>query len=49
LGLAEAKALGMPTLPIVTIPHPLGGLPPGQVEKKADQVLEDVIQALFHF
>ena len=46
LGLAEAWALGMPTLPIVVVPHPVGGLSPGQVEKKADQVFEDVIQAL---
>ena len=46
LGLAEAKALGLPTLPIVTVPHPVGGLSPGQVEKKADRVLRDVIQAL---
>jgi hypothetical protein len=38
--------LGLPTLPIVTVPHPVGGLHPEQVEKKADQVLEDVIQAL---
>ena len=36
----------MPTLPIVTVPHPVGGLSPGQVEKKADQALEDVVQAL---
>jgi len=46
LGLAEAKALGMPTLSIVTVPHPVGGLPAGGVEKKADQALKDVIQAL---
>jgi len=30
----------MPTLPIVTVPHPVGGLRPGEVEKKADQILE---------
>jgi hypothetical protein len=36
----------MPHLPIVTVPHPLGGLPPGQVEKKADQALQEVIRAL---
>jgi len=36
----------MPTLPIVTVPHPVGGLRPGEVEKKADQILEDVVQAL---
>ncbi len=36
----------MPTLPIVTVPHPVGGLSPGQVEKKADQALDAVILAL---
>jgi hypothetical protein len=36
----------MATLPIVTVPHPVGGLRSGEVEKKADQVLEDVFQAL---
>ncbi|HYB20811.1 MAG TPA: UGSC family (seleno)protein, partial [Thermodesulfobacteriota bacterium] len=46
MGLAEARALGMASLPIVTVPHPVGGLPPAQVEKKADQALEDVVRAL---
>ena len=36
----------MTSLPIVIVPHPVGGLPPGQVEQKADRVFEDVIQAL---
>jgi len=36
----------MASLPIVTVPHPVGGLPPAQVEKKADQALEDVVRAL---
>ena len=46
MGLAEASALGMATLPIVTVPHPVGGLRPGEVEKKAELVLEDVVSAL---
>jgi len=36
----------MATLPIVTVPHPVGGLRPGEVEKKAELVLEDVVSAL---
>ena len=36
----------MAALPIVIVPHPVGGLSSGQVEKKADQVFEDVVQAL---
>lgn len=46
LALAEARALGMPDLPIVTVPHPVGGLLPEHVEKKADQALKEVIRAL---
>ena len=38
--------MGLPSLPIVTVPHPVGGLPPGQVEQKADHALKDVMQAL---
>ena len=36
----------MPGLPIVTVRHPVGGLRPGEVEKKAELVLEDVVSAL---
>jgi len=36
----------MATLPLVVVPHPVGGLRRGEVEKKADQVLEDVVRAL---
>ncbi len=36
----------MSHLPIVAVPHPLGGIPPAQVENKADQALRGVVQAL---
>lgn len=46
LGQAEAEALGMSTLPIVTITHPLAGLLPPDVEGRADSVLEEVVHVL---
>jgi len=46
LGRAEAQALGMPNLAIVTVPHPVGGIEPEKVAPKADNALEDVIEAL---
>lgn len=36
----------MPMLPLVAVPHPVGGLPHGEVEKKADQALDDIFHAL---
>lgn len=48
LGQSEAEALGMSTLPIAVIPHPLAGLPPEEVERRADVVLEEVIHVLTH-
>lgn len=48
LGLAkdEARALGMPALPIVVIPHPLGGEPPERVQARGEGAVEGVIAAL---
>ncbi len=42
----EARALGMERLPMVLIPHPLGGLRPEDVREKADKSVSDIIQAL---
>lgn len=46
LGQAEAEALGMSTLPIVVIPHPLAGLKPDGVELRVDAVLDEVVYVL---
>jgi hypothetical protein len=48
LGLAkeEARTLGMPELPLVIIPHPLGGEPLDRVQARAEGALEGVIAAL---
>jgi hypothetical protein len=41
-----ATSLGLPSLPLVIIPHPLSGLNPPQVQAKAEQAVEDIIRAL---
>lgn len=46
LGYAEAAALGRPNLPLVLIPHPIGGQRPEEVRAKAEAVAEAVIAAL---
>ena len=45
LGRAESNALGLPALPLAIIQHPLGGLKPDVVEKRAQSVV-DVIQQM---
>lgn len=40
------KSCGMPGLPVVYVPHPVGGVQAAEVEAKADAVLEAVIQVL---
>jgi len=36
----------MPRLPLVIIPHPLGGRGPEEVREKADGVVNDIIARL---
>ena len=43
---ATVKNLGMPGLPLVIIPHPLGGLKLEEVREKADSIIEDIIARL---
>lgn len=43
---ATAAALGMPNLPLVVIPHPVGGISPEEVKMKADTVFDKVIAQL---
>ncbi len=42
LATLQAKAMGMPDLPVVLIPHPLGGIPVEQALAKAHDVAEEV-------
>lgn len=46
LGKAESKALGMPSLPIVQVPHPFGVLEPRLVREEAGKVVEEILKAL---
>jgi len=43
----EAQTLGMPHLPIVVIPHPLGGLKPEEVEERAKEVIKETVNTIF--
>ena len=46
LSRVQAQGLGMPHLAIVIIPHPIGGIDPKEVARKADDALDDMIAAL---
>ena len=46
LGRAEAGALGIPALPFAIFQHPLGGLKPEIVEKRAQSVVDTIQQML---
>ena len=36
----------MPGLPIVTVPHPMGGLKPEEVRRKAEMAIEEIVHVL---
>jgi hypothetical protein len=36
----------MPDLPLVIVPHPIGGISPDEVKAKADGVIEAIIAKL---
>jgi hypothetical protein len=46
LGRAEAASRGLPDLPIVTVPHPIGGVAPEGVAAKASAAVDAVAAAL---
>jgi hypothetical protein len=46
LGQTEAEALGMPTLPIVSIPHPIGSLKLPELHAVADAAFEELLHVL---
>jgi len=46
LGANERRALGMPGLPIVVVPHPVGGIPPEAARALADGAIEEVHRVL---
>ncbi len=46
MGQIEARNLGMPSLPLVEIPHPMQDLSPGQVRDVAEKAVDTIIQVL---
>lgn len=48
LAKVTANSLGVPDLPIVSVPHPLGGIPVNEAQAKADALVDEVVQALTH-
>ncbi|MFC2041477.1 hypothetical protein ACFLTY_04065 [Chloroflexota bacterium] len=43
---ATIEGRGMANLPVVFIEHPVGELPPEEVRKKTDRIMEEVIASL---
>lgn len=46
MGRAESRNLGMGSVPIAVIPHPLAGNKPDEVKQKAEAIAEEVIAIL---
>ena len=46
LAKATAAGLGMPNLPLVVVPHPIGGISAEEVIAKADSILDKVIKQM---
>lgn len=46
LARSVAAAKGLPSLPLVIVPHPLGGLGAEAVKVKADKAIDDIIRLL---
>jgi hypothetical protein len=46
LGKAQARVFGVPDLPLIVIPHPLGGLVLPDVEARAAHVLPQLVDLL---
>ena len=46
LAQAQVSAKGLPGLPVVTVPHPIGGIPAAAVAAKAEAIVGSVLRAL---
>ena len=46
LARSTAAGLGMPNLPLVIVPHPIGGISAEEVIAKADSILDNLIEQL---
>lgn len=46
LGQAQARVFGVPDLPLLVIPHPLGGITVDEVRGRADHALPQVLKLI---
>jgi hypothetical protein len=46
MGRLQAKALGVPQLPIVTVPHPFGIRPRDEVRAMAERCVDEVARLM---
>jgi hypothetical protein len=46
LGKTQARVFGVPDLPLLLIPHPLGGLSLEQVEGRAQHAIPQVVELI---
>ncbi len=46
LAKTQAQVLGVPELPLVMIPHPLGGLSLQEVQKRADVAIPQIVRLI---
>ena len=46
LGKTQARVFGVPDLPLLLIPHPLGGLSLESVEERAGHAIPNVVQLI---
>lgn len=46
LGTAQAKVFGVPDLPLLRIPHPLGGLSIDKVRERAEAALPQLLEVV---
>ena len=46
LGKTQARVFGVPDLPLVMIPHPLGGLSLDEVKGRADAAIPQVVNLI---
>jgi hypothetical protein len=46
LGKAQSRVFGVPDMPFIVIPHPLGGLALGDVKARAEVALSQVVKLI---
>ncbi len=46
LAMTQARVFGYPDLPLIMIPHPLGGLPLDGVRRRADVAIPQVVKLI---